>query len=218
MPIAVVVTALVCAGSSGAVQRPGFSAHVDNVWFPLRPGTVYRYRGVKDGKASHETLTVMRRTTVIDGAPCVVIDDRVYVNGYLEERTTDWYSQDAKGNVWYFGENTAELDRRGRVTSTSGTWRAGRNGARPGIYMFAQPRAGRSAQQEFYKGQAADHFSVVSLRATVNVPGGTRGGAADESGRRSSPASSTTSTTCAASARSSSRPSRAGTSGTSSFR
>jgi hypothetical protein len=49
----------------------------------------------------------------VDGAPCVAVDDRLWVDGYLEERTTDWYSQDASGNVWYFGENTAELNRRG---------------------------------------------------------------------------------------------------------
>ena len=169
--IGVMLTALVSAGS-GTAGRPGFSAHVDNVWFPLRPGTVYRYRGVKDGKSSHETLTVTRRTAVIDGAPCVVVDDKLYLGGYLEERTTEWYSQDAKGNVWYFGENTAELDRRGRVTSTSGAWRAGRDGAKPGIYMVARPRVGHGAQQEFYKGQAEDHFSVVSLRVSVRVPWG----------------------------------------------
>jgi hypothetical protein len=169
--LAVAATALVAAGS-GVAARPGFSAHVDNAWFPLRPGTVYRYQGVKDGKASRETLTVTKRTTVIDGAPCVVIDDRVYVDGHLEERTTDWYSQDAKGNVWYFGEKTAELDRSGRVTSTSGTWRAGSDGAKPGIYMFAQPRVGQAARQELYKGQAEDHFSVVSLHASVRVPWG----------------------------------------------
>ncbi len=169
--LGVVLAALASAGS-GTAGRPGFSAHVDNAWFPLRPGTVYRYRGVKDGKPSRETLTVTRRTAVIDGAPCVVIDDKVYVSGYLEERTTDWYSQDAKGNVWYFGENTAELDRHGRVLSTSGTWRAGRDGAKPGIFMFARPRVGQSARQEFYKGQAEDHFSVVSLHATVRVPWG----------------------------------------------
>jgi hypothetical protein len=169
--IGVAATVLASAGG-GAAARPGFRAHVDNIWFPLRPGTVYRYRGVKDGKPSHETLTVTRRTAVVDGAPCVVIDDKLYVSGYLEERTTEWYSQDPKGNVWYFGENTAELDRHGRVTSTSGTWRAGRDGARPGIYMFAHPRIGRGAQQEFYKGQAEDHFSVLSLQASARVPWG----------------------------------------------
>ena len=59
----------------------------------------------------------------IDGAPCVVVDDRLYLRGRLAERTTDWYAQDSNGNVWYFGEDTAELDRNGRVTSTAGTWR-----------------------------------------------------------------------------------------------
>jgi hypothetical protein len=36
----------------------------------------------------------------------------------------------------------------------------------------SRPRVGRSAQQEFYKGQAEDHFSVVSLHASVRVPWG----------------------------------------------
>jgi len=36
--------------------------------------------------------------------------------------------------------------------------------------MFARPKVGQSAQQEFYKGQAEDHFQVLSLHATVNVP------------------------------------------------
>ena len=169
--IGLAAAALASAGA-GAAARPGFTAQVDNPWFPLRPGTVYRYRGVKDGKPSRETLTVLRQTTVVDGAPCVVIDDRLYLGRYLEERTTEWYSQDAKGNVWYFGENTAELDRLGRIKSLNGTWRAGRDGAKPGIYMFARPRVGRGAQQEFYKGQAEDRFSVLSLRASVRVPWG----------------------------------------------
>jgi hypothetical protein len=147
-----------------------FSARVDNVWYPLRPGTIYIYRGAKDGEPARDVLTVTRHVRKIDGVPCVVIQDRLYLSGRLEERTTEWYSQDKQGNVWYFGENTAELDKGGHVSNTSGTWRAGVNGARPGIFMFARPQVGRSAQQEFYKGQAEDHFQVLSLHASVKVP------------------------------------------------
>jgi hypothetical protein len=168
----IALAAALAGAGSAAPARPGFSAHVDNAWFPLKPGTVYRYKGVKDGRPSREVMTVTHRTAVVDGAPCVAVDDRLWVDGYLEERTTDWYSQDASGNVWYFGENTAELNRRGKVTSTSGTWRAGRDGARPGIFMFAKPQVGRGAQQEYYKGEAEDHFRVVSLRAAVHVTWG----------------------------------------------
>jgi hypothetical protein len=140
----------------------GFSAHVTNPWFPLPPGTQWVYTGVKDGKRSRDVVTVMHATRTIAGAPCAVVHDRLYLDGRLEERTTDWYSQDAKGNVWYFGEQTAELDPNGRVTSTSGTWTAGVHGARAGIFMPASPQVGQSGRQEFLKGQAEDHFKVVS--------------------------------------------------------
>ncbi len=115
-------------------------------------------------------LTVTHKIKLIAGVPCVVIEDRLYLSGYLEERTTEWYSQDKQGNVWYFGENTAELAKDGHVTSTSGAWQAGVNGAKPGLFMFAHPRVGQSAQQEFYKGQAADHFKVLSLHASASTP------------------------------------------------
>ena len=114
--------------------------------------------------------TVTHRTAVIDGAPCVVIENRLYLRGSLGERTTDWYSQDRLGNVWYFGESTAELDKNGHVTSTEGTWQAGRDGARPGIFMPADPTVGQSGRQEFYIGHAEDHFKVISLHANVQVP------------------------------------------------
>jgi hypothetical protein len=141
----------------------GFSAHVDNPWFPLAPGTQFVYTGVKDGQRSRDVVTVTHRTKTIAGAQCVVVTDRLYLAGRLAERTSDWYSQDRAGNVWYFGEDTAELDRRGHVTSTEGTWQAGVHGARAGIYMPAHPRVGDSGRQEYYPGQAEDHFQVIGL-------------------------------------------------------
>jgi hypothetical protein len=169
------VIAVGCGSASGEVaapqaKRPSFTANVTNPWFPLRPGSVYRYRGVKDGEPSRDVVVVTHATKTIDGAPCVAVSDRLSLRGRLEERTTDWYSQDAKGTVWYFGEKTAELDANGKVKSTSGSWRAGINGAKPGIFMFAHPRPGRSARQEYLKGEAEDHFQVVSMDARATVP------------------------------------------------
>ena len=160
------------SGSSSLVQpKPStFSAVVDNPWFPLKPGTTYVYRGVKDGRPSREVLMVTHRTKTIGGVRCVVVEDRLVLDGRLFERTTDWYTQDRQGNVWYFGEATAELDRDGRVTSTEGSWQAGRGGARPGILMPAHPRVGQSFRQEFFKGHAEDHFQVLSVDSTVKVP------------------------------------------------
>ena len=173
---ALVIAAALVAAAAGAAApssppRPqDFRARVDNPWFPLRPGTTFVYRGVKDARPSRDVVTVTRRTTTIEGVRCTVVDDRLYVSGRLAERTTDWYAQDRAGNVWYFGEATAELDRRGRVATTEGSWRAGVHGARAGVLMPARPRVGQSGVQEVYRGHAEDHFRVLSLSARVTTP------------------------------------------------
>ena len=167
---ALLVAAIVAGCGSSGEDAPTFSANVTNRWFPLRPGSVYHYRGVKDGEPSREVMTVTHRARTIDGAPCVVVADLLYLRGKLEERTSDYYTQDAGGNVWYFGEDTAELDASGQVKSREGTWHAGVDGAKPGIFMYAHPRVGRSARQEYLKGQAEDHFEVLRRGVAVSVP------------------------------------------------
>lgn len=161
--VASLAVALVAAANAGGV-RGGFSANVTNEFFPLPRGRTLIYVGSKDGKAARDVFHVTRRTAIIEGAACTVVDDRLYLDGRLEERTTDWYAQAASGTVWYFGERTAELDRHGRVTSTEGSWRAGENGARPGVFMPAHPRVGQSFAQEHAKGVAEDRFRVVAVQ------------------------------------------------------
>jgi hypothetical protein len=107
---------------------------------------------------------------MIDGAPCVVVADLLYLRGRLEERTRDYYTQDGDGNVWYFGEDTAELKPNGQVKTREGTWHAAVDGAKPGIFMYAHPRVGQSARQEYLKGQAEDHFQVLRRGVAVTVP------------------------------------------------
>jgi hypothetical protein len=167
---ALLVAALVAGCGSSSSQRNGFSANITNAWFPLRTGSVYRYRGVKDGEPSREVMTVTHGTRTIDGARCVVVSDLLYLRGKLEERTRDYYTQDADGNVWYFGEDTAELDANGKVKTREGTWHAGVDAAKPGIFMYARPHVGQSARQEYLKGQAEDHFQVLRRGVSVSVP------------------------------------------------
>ena len=169
------VAALVCvacgsADSTTPRATPTFVRGVDNPWFPLKPGTTFIYKGTKDGQSGRDVVTVTNHTTRIRGVRCTAVDDRLSLHGRLAERTTDWYAQDAQGNVWYFGEATAELDKSGRVTSREGSWRAGVDGAQPGILMPAHPKVGQSFRQEYYKGHAEDHFAVVSVSASVVVP------------------------------------------------
>jgi hypothetical protein len=171
--LATILVAVTAAAAAPPVPVPApveFASRVDNPWFPLRPGTVYLYRGIRDGEPSRDVFVVTRRTKVIHGVRCTVVRDRLYLRGRLEERTQDWYAQDRAGNVWYFGEATAELKRGGGVKTTEGSWRSGVDGARAGIFMPAHPRRGQSGLQEFYAGHAEDHFRVLSRNAQVSTP------------------------------------------------
>ena len=158
--------------TSTTADASNFDGHVvDNQWFPLVPGMTWRYRGVKDGEPSREIMVATSKTKTIQGVPCTVVSDELYLSGKLEERTLDYYAQDKDGNVWYFGEDTAELNPDGTVKTTEGTWRAGRDGASAGIFMPADPQVGQSFRQEYYKGQAEDHFRILSLSEQVTTPG-----------------------------------------------
>src|SRR5215468_5453177 len=118
-------------------------AVVTNPYFPLAPGMRWEYRGVEGGAPARDVVTVSARTEIVDGVACAVVHDRLFHGRRLVERTADFYAQDAAGNVRYYGEDTAELDSRGRVKSTEGSWRSGRDGARSGIFMPAHPRVGQ---------------------------------------------------------------------------
>jgi hypothetical protein len=143
---------------------------VTNPWFPLKPGSRYRYRGVKDGKRVVEELRVTHRTRTILGVRTTVVHDVLRSRGRPVEVTDDWYAQDRSGNVWYFGEATKTLDGHGNVITRSGWFEAGRNGARAGLFFPAHPAVGQSARQEFYEGKAEDHFKILDLNARTSVP------------------------------------------------
>ena len=186
-PAPSVLPATSSASASPAAESPGasaaveidpanFVASVDNPWFPLKPGAVLTYRGIKDGQVAIDKVTVPGDTVVVDGVTCVVVHDDLTLDGKLAEQTKDWYTQDRAGNVWYFGEDTKELEN-GKVTSTEGSWSTGVDGGQPGIFMPADPTVGTSGLQEFLAGHAEDRFVVLLTDSKVKVPAGSYTGA-----------------------------------------
>src|SRR3954453_9092245 len=105
--------------AGGGVQNPpqpnpgDFVRKIDNRYYPLRPGTTLTYRGVKDGNLSRDVFRVTKRTKTIQGGPCGGGRDRLFVGGKLHETTLHCFAQDRAGNVWYFGEDTRDLDAKG---------------------------------------------------------------------------------------------------------
>lgn len=162
--------------TSQDIDPNNFVSEVDNKYFPLKPGTRFSYKG-KEGKKGtkhgvhiSDEVFVTHDTKQIQGVTTTVVRDRAFRRGVLVEDTFDWYAQDRAGNVWYFGEDTKELDKNGNVISTEGSWEAGKNGAKPGIIMEANPKVGDTYQQEFAPGVAEDMAKVLKLNASACVP------------------------------------------------
>ena len=91
------------------------------------------------------------------------------IDGAVKEDTLDWFAQDKQGNVWYFGESTQEFED-GLPVSLEGSWRAGVDGALPGIVMKGNPAVTNLYRQEFLLGSAEDMAKVLSTSATAVTP------------------------------------------------
>ena len=166
-----------CSSSTGPSYNPdipaSWAAAVTNPYFPLPPGTVWRYRSDTPDGLETTVTEVLSTTRTVNGVVATAVHDQVLLDGELIEDTEDWYAQDPDGNVWYLGEDTREYED-GQVVSTAGSWEWGVGGALPGIIMWADPAAhlGEEYRQEFARGEAEDFGKVVALDQSVTVPHG----------------------------------------------
>ena len=130
---------------------------------PGHPLDVPRDR--RRGHRQKVVVTVTDQTKEIaNGVTARVVRDTVTEDGALVEDTFDWYAQDADGNVWYLGEDTAEFED-GKVSSTAGLVR-GRRRRRPARHRSSPPTRppGMAYRQEYYAGEAEDNGAVLSAR------------------------------------------------------
>jgi hypothetical protein len=149
-----------------------FTTRIDNPYWPMAPGDKWVYRETDEGTEKRVEVTVTDRTKrVANGIEARVVHDVVTEDGQRVEVTDDWYAQDRDGNVWYLGEDTAEYEN-GKVTTRSGSFETGVDGAQAGIIMPADPRDGMAYRQEYYKGEAEDKAEVLSTDEQVEIPFG----------------------------------------------
>lgn len=184
----VVISFVAIAPAKAAIVEPVFApanftpgAAIDNAYFPLVPGTRFRYAGTVTDPESGDTANEVEDDVVTDqtidiaGVRARVVKNTVTDDGELVEDTKDYYAQDKSGNVWYLGEDSTALERddNGNVisTDTSGSWRTGVHGAKPGFIMPANPTVGFAyAQENAPQDQAVDQAQVASLSESVTVP------------------------------------------------
>ena len=154
-----------------------------NTYFPLTPATYTYTSYAPNGTVTEKGIvTVTDQTRQILGVTCRVVRDIVKDPGdNVTEDTTDWYAQDVNGNVWYFGEIAQQFEG-GILVGIEGSWTAGKEGAKPGYIMLANPKKGDVYRQEFALGDAEDMarvveigLSTIPLPSGVNLPNGVTG-------------------------------------------
>ncbi len=154
------------------VNPADFSAVVTNSYLPLTPGRTMVYESTTSAGLEHIEVTTLSQTRDVNGVSCRRVRDVVTFNGALKEDTEDWYAQNLNGEVWYFGEfvlNYAD----GFVDGIEGSWRFGKDEAKPGIIMLAAPSVGQAYRQEYLPNVAEDVARVVGTGLTVTVAYGT---------------------------------------------
>lgn len=152
--------------------EPDFDpAHFDddftspNAYFPLRVGYRWSYAGGDETIA----VEVLDETKLIEGVTCIVLRDTVEEDGRVKEDTDDWFGQRKNGTVDYCGESTAEFEHfegddpvAAELVSIEGSWKAGRDGDKPGTIFLGAPRRGVVYRQEWSAGNAEDAAIVLS--------------------------------------------------------
>jgi hypothetical protein len=144
-----------------------------NPYLPLVVGNQWVYEGGDETV----TVTVTDETKLIDGVTCRVVIDMAEEDGEVIEITDDWYAQDLDGNVWYCGEISQNFEsfdgddpEEPELVDIDGSFKAGREGAKPGILVLANPQVGDAYRQEVALGDAEDAVEVISITGTETVP------------------------------------------------
>ena len=168
-------------GSEAVELDPGeFMTQIDNPYWPMAVGSRWTYEEVDSatGERLQVVVTVTDRTKAIaNGVEARVVRDVVSdERGDPVEVTDDYYAQDADGNVWYLGEDTAEYEN-GKVVTRAGSFEAGADGAQAGVIMPADPEPQLTYRQEYYEGEAEDRAVVLDTDQQVEVPTGRYRGA-----------------------------------------
>lgn len=151
------------------IDPANFVRGISNVYAPFQPGRWWEYRKQTEDGVERVRVEVLNRPREIQGVTVTTVRDRVWLDGELIEDTLDWVAQQRNGNVRYFGEIAKNFED-GLLANLDGSFEAGKNGAKSGIWVKAVPEFGEFYRQEWAPGDAEDVVEVVDLDAPDRVP------------------------------------------------
>ena len=158
----------ICAPDAGP-----FSATIDHPFYPLAVGTQWVLEGEDDeGAVLRVEITSLDETEDVSGVTTRVVEERETEDGELVEVSRNFFVVAPDGTLCYYGEDVDDYED-GVIVGHEGAWRAGVDGALPGILIPGDPQVGQSFMQEVAIGVAEDEAVQVAAGETVEVPFGT---------------------------------------------
>ena len=135
-----------------------------NAYFNLEPGYRLRYT---DGSLTR-TMTVRRKTKIVDGVETRVIEEKEEKDGQPTKVVWKYFAIDKTTTALYcFGVHVQNYQD-GQLVSHRG-WRAGDHGAMFTLAMFAAPKAGDTLVRQ----HAKRVYEVIDTKVKVVTPAGT---------------------------------------------
>ena len=150
-----------------------FSPTGSNVFFILKPNYRLRYVGIEGIDTTRLVITVLNETLRFGDVDTRVVEERESVNGRLVEVSRNYFAICTEiGSVFYFGEDV-DMYKNDAVANHTGSWRAGTDGAKPGIVMPGLVLLGSRYYQELAPKRAMDRSEIVSTNETITTRAGT---------------------------------------------
>jgi hypothetical protein len=193
---AILIIAASSAADAGKRKRAGYTADFPldacaglatstaegarNRYFPLQIFRVWELSNeacVDAGECDEleeVRITVLDETEIVDGVTTRVVEEREWVDGDLEEVSRNFYVEClGTEDVYYFGEDVVDGD----GNPVPDGWRAGVNGARPGIiFPGGAVLLGARYFQEVAPGVALDRAEHRKMGLDRTVPAGSFSG------------------------------------------
>jgi len=152
-----------------------------NPYFNLRPGRQLVLEGKEDGAQVRLEITALRQLETITFTtargvtltiPTRIVEERETADGELAEVSRNFFARCIEtSDIFYFGEEV-DIYEGGVVVSHEGAWRAGEEGALPGLIMPASFLLGSKYFQETAPGVAEDRAENTEMGLAVAVPAG----------------------------------------------
>lgn len=191
--VALAMVAAACGAGAARAEDPGvFTSEFqpeDCTWtlkspanslFPITPGWTLVLEGEEESDEGSEevrleVVALRARERIVFMTPggrrvsllARVVEEREEIDGELAEVSRNFFAICGEtGDVFYFGE-TVDNYEDGEVANHSGSWRAGKNGAQPGIIMPGRFLIGSRYFQEQAPGVALDRGENLQMGLTV---------------------------------------------------